>query len=316
VTITASAPSYADFFVPGQARDASQVSSVAGREGKGIALVVSDVKEGVPAPVLLRATKRVAGCLNVAGATSVKTQEERLRMFNLVVRLFGGDPSLPFRLNRISIGSGGTRVLDGSNTLTGSMTAVETPGLAYIIAKLYSDDPADWPLTWGHAPRTNETLGYGGEHSSFQLAEEMDKNTIPNPVIHMLWLLQQGASVPSGWNGDIFMKGELLRDYRDSGQGESGELILSGGGVTAEEVLIALRHELPVLGAYGLGRASNDLVLLKDRRVDQIAEEGIRNHYQTVLDEGLNLELVSIFDMDRPRDGQVWMQDNGYGVIL
>lgn len=305
---------YDEFFAPGQARDTRLVSSVTGRN---VALVVSDVNEEVPAPVVLRTMKGVVGNLNVAGATSVRTDAERYAMFNLVTRLFGGDPGDPFRLNQIAIGSGGTRVLDTDNPLTGSMTAVETPGLAYAIArKNYPDNPELWPRTWGHTPRTNETLGYGGEHSSFQLADQMDKSTIPNPLLHLLWMIQKGASTPAGWNGDLPKYIELLRLFAESEVGRSGLLVLSGGGVTAEEVLLALRADIPVLGAVGTGRAADDLVHLKNGEPDKIVEDGIRRHYQTILDEGHNLDLVSLFGTNTPSDGQQWLQEMGFGVKL
>jgi len=306
--------SYGGFFALDQARDTRLVSSDTGRN---VALVVSDVKEPVPGPVLVRANQGVVGNLNVAGATSIKSHEDRLALFYRVLRLFGGDPSLRFRLNKIAIGSGGTRVLDGSGTLTGSMTAVETPGLAYAIARQnYPDNPEFWPRTWGHAPRTNETLGYGGEHSSFQLAEDMDKDTIPNPILHLLWLLQQGASAPAGWNGDLPKYIELLRLYQDSLEGNSGILVLSGGGVTAEEVLLALRNGINVLGALGTGRAADALAHLKAGDLHKIDEEGIRKHYQTILDEGLDLDYIDLYDADKPQIGQEWLQAMGFGVRL
>lgn len=197
------------------------------------------------------------------------------------------------------------------------MTAVETPGLAYMIARRnYPDAPDMWPRTWGHAPRTKETLGYGGEHSSFQLAEEMGRDTLPNPLLHVLWLLQKGASTPSDWNGDLPKYIELLRIFRDSDQGLSGLLVLSGGGVTAEEVLLALREEIPVLGAVGTGRAADALVHLKNGALDQIAEDGIRKQYEAILAEGLDLNLVTLFDTSNPVEGQLWLQDMGFGVLL
>lgn len=305
---------YEEFFAPGEARDTRLVSSVSGRN---VALVISDVNDAVPAPVLLRIAKGVVGNLNVAGAASVRTEEERLALFEVVVRLFGGNPAEPFRLNRIALGSGGTRILSKDSPLTGSMTAVETPGVAYAIARAnYPDDPEFWPRTWGHTPRTNETLGYGGEHSSFQLADRLDKSTIPNPLLHLLWILQKGASTPANWNGDLPKYIELLGTFADSGVGRSGLLVLSGGGVTAEEVLLALREGIPVLGAVGTGRAADALVCLKDGDLDEIAEAGIREHYQTILAEGLDLSLVRLFDVATPTDGQRWLQEMEFGVML
>ncbi len=305
---------YDEFFVPGEAQDTELISSASGRN---VALVISDVTEEVPAPVILRTTKGVVGNLNVAGATSVRTDAERYAMFNVVSRLFGGDPTAPFRLNVIAIGSGGTRILDESNPLTGSMTAVETPGLAYAIARRnFPDNPEFWPRTWGHTPRTHETLGYGGKHSSFQLADEMDRDTIPNPLLHLLWILQHGASTPVGWNGDLPKYIELLRLFADSGVGRSGLLVLSGGGVTAEEVLLALREDIPVLGIVGTGRAADALVNLKYGNLDNVTESGIRGHYQTVLDEGLDLDLIRLCGTDSPVDGQMWLQEMGFGVMM
>lgn len=305
---------YNEFFAPGAARDTRRVSSDTGRN---VALVVSDVRDAIPAPVVLRTMKGVVGNLNVAGATSVRTEAERRMMFSIVVRLFGGNPAERFRLNQIALGSGGTRVLDESRPLTGSMTAVETPGLVYAIARQnYPNNPKFWPRTWGHTPRTNETLGYGGEHSSFQLADQIDKSAIPNPLLHLLWILQKGASTPAGWNGDLPKYIELLRLFADSGVGRSGLLVLSGGGVTAEEVLLALREDIPVLGAVGTGRAADDLVHLKDGNLGKITETGIRKHYQTILNERLDLSLVRLFGTDTPADGQSWLQEMGFGVKL
>ncbi len=305
---------YERFFALGEARDARLISSTTGRN---VALVVSDVSEPVPGPVLIRTMQGVVGNLNVAGATSIPDEADRRALFNLVVRLFGGNPAEPFRLNPIALGSGGTRILDKTQPLTGSMTAVETPGLAYAIAQAnYPDNPEFWPRTWGHTPRTNETLGYGGEHSSFQLAEHIDKDTIPNPLLHLLWILQQGASTPAGWNGDLPKYIELLRLFAASEVGRSGLLVLSGGGVTAEEVLLALREDIPVLGAVGTGRAADALVHLLDGDLDEIKEGGIRQHYQTILNEGLDLGLVELFHVTEPANGQSWLQEMGFGVKL
>jgi hypothetical protein len=304
---------YNEFFAMGKARDTRRVSSVVDRN---VALVISDVKDAVPSPVILRTTKGVIGNLNVAGATSFREEADRRILFDLVVRLFGGNPQEPFRLNRIALGSGGTRVLDKNNSLTGTMTAVETPGLAYAVTRQnYPDNPEFWPRTWGHTPRTNETLGYGGEHSSFQLAEKIGKDTIPNPLLHLLWILQKGASTPTDWNGDLLKYIELLRLFADSGEGLSGLLVLSGGGVTAEEVLMALREGIPVLGAAGTGRAANALIDLKYGNVDNVAEDGIRKHYQTILREDLDTGLIRIFDASDPISGQRWLQEMGFGVI-
>lgn len=305
---------YDEFFAPGKARDTQLVSSDAGRN---VALVISDVNEPVPSPVLIRTMQGVVGNLNVAGATSLRSEADRRTMFDLVVRLFGGDPAEPFRLNRIALGSGGTRVLDQSQPLTGSMTAVETPGLVYAVARAnYPNNPEYWPRTWGHTPRTNETLGYGGEHSSFQLAERIDKDTIPNPLLHLLWILQQGASTPAGWNGDLPKYVELLSLFATSGEGLSGLLVLSGGGVTAEEVLLAMRERIPVLGAAGTGRAADALVHLLDGDLDEIKEDGIRRHYQTILDEDLDLNLITLFHATEPANGQRWLEEMGFGVRL
>lgn len=305
---------YDEFFAPGEARDTRLVSSDAGRN---VALVISDVNEPVPVPVLIRTMQGVVGNLNVAGATSFRSEADRRAMFDLVVRLFGGNPAEPFRLNRIALGSGGTRVLDQSQPLTGSMTAVETPGLVYAIARASCpNNPEYWPRTWGHTPRTNETLGYGGEHSSFQLAESIDKDTIPNPLLHLLWILQQGASTPAGWNGDLTKYVELLSLFAASGEGRSGLLVLSGGGVTAEEVLLALRERIPVLAAAGTGRAADALVHLLDGDLDEIKEDGIRRHYQTILDEELDLNLIDLFHVTEPTNGQRWLEEMGFGVRL
>ncbi|HXH26618.1 MAG TPA: hypothetical protein VNG90_01865, partial [Candidatus Acidoferrum sp.] len=141
-------------------------------------------------------------------------------------------------------------------------------------------------------------------------------DTIPNPILHLLWLLQQGASVPSGWNGDLPKYIELLRLFHTSGEGNSGLLVLSGGGVTAEEVLLALLEGLPVLGAVGTGRAADALVHLKDGTLDAIGEEGIRKHYASIVAKKLDLSLVTLFDASNPVDGQRWFQDMGFGVIL
>jgi hypothetical protein len=92
--------------------------------------------------------------------------------------------------------------------------------------------------------------------------------------------------------------------------------VLSGGGVTAEEVLLALRDDIPVLGAVGSGRAADDLVHLKNGDLDSVAEDGIRKHYQTILDEGLDLSLVRLFNTASPREGQQWLEEMGFGVRL
>lgn len=304
---------YDTFFAKGKAQDTDEVSST---HGRNVALVVSDVDDdSIPLPVVIRTTKGVSGSLNVAGTTSPRSGVESRALFDLVINLFGGNPDMPFQLNRIAIGSGGTRVLDANQPLTGKMTAVETPGLAFAIAlQNHPDNPEYLPRTWGHTPRTNETLGYGGRYSSIQLADKISNDTIPNPMLHLLWILQQGASTPAGWNGDLPKYIELMRLFADSGEGKSGLLVLSGGGVTAEEVLLALRNDIPVLGAVGTGRAADALVHLKDDMLDRITEPGIRTHYQTILDEGLDLRLIRLFNTDQPEDGQSWLQGMGFGV--
>lgn len=98
--------------------------------------------------------------------------------------------------------------------------------------------------------------------------------------------------------------------------GQSGLLVLSGGSVTAEEVLLALRERIPVLGAVGTGRAADALLHLLDGDLDEIEEGGIREHYQAILDEGLDLRLVEVFHATEPTSGQAWLQEMGFGVKL
>ena len=299
---------YNEFFASGKARDTRLITSTAGRN---VALVVSDVGERIPAPVLLRVTKGVVGVLNVAGAATVRTEAERQRLFAATVGLFGGDSRARFRLNRIAIGSGGTRILEGKKPI---MTALEVPGIAFAVAK--KNHPNCLPRTWGHTPRTNETLGYGGSESSFLLGDKLDKDTIPNPLLHLLWILQKGASTPADWNGDLPKFMELLQLFAGSGNGRSGLLVFSGGGVTAEEVLLALNEGIPVLGAVGTGRAADALVHLKNGDLGKIEEPGIRDMYKKILSKRLDLDLITLYDASDSRAGQQWLQEMGFGVML
>lgn len=298
---------YNAFFAQSKARDTTLVTSTAGRN---VALVVSNVDEQIPYPVLLRVTKGVVGVLNVAGAATVRTEAERQRLFTTVVGLFGGDSRVRFRLNQIAIGSGGTRILERKKPF---MTALEAPGIAFAIAQ--KNHPNCLPRTWGHTPRTNETLGYGGLESSFLLGDKMDKDTIPNPLLHVLWILQKGASTPADWNGDLPKFMDLLQTFAGSGNGRSGLLVLSGGGVTAEEVLLALSNGIPVLGAVGTGRAADALVHLKSGELNKIEEPAVRAQYQEIARRRLNLDLVTLFDASDPRAGQLWLQEMGFGLI-
>ncbi|HJP80772.1 MAG TPA: hypothetical protein VJ841_00040 [Candidatus Saccharimonadales bacterium] len=143
----------------------------------------------------------------------------------------------------------------------------------------------------------------------------MDKDTIPNPLLHVLWILQKGASTPADWNGDLPKFMDLLQTFAGSGNGRSGLLVLSGGGVTAEEVLLALSNGIPVLGAVGTGRAADALVHLKSGELNKIEEPAVRAQYQEIARRRLNLDLVTLFDASDPRAGQLWLQEMGFGLI-
>jgi len=81
-------------------------------------------------------------------------------------------------------------------------------------------------------------------------------------------------------------------------------------------MLLALRAGIPVLGAAGTGRAADGLFHLLDRDLDKIKESGIHQHYQTILNEGLNLDLIELFHVTQPIYGQMWMEKMGFGVCL
>ncbi len=300
---------YKDFFVPGQGQRVT-VASYHGHHR--VALMVSNFpSEGVPRSVLTRCGG-MKGILNFAGATTVKEEAARKDQFWYFQSVFGGNPDYPFQTYPFGAMSGGTRVLEAGlsdGSPTGTMTIVEVPGLIHRL------DPC--VRTAGHAPRTAKTLGYEGDRSSFSLAEEADTNTIANPDIHFLWLVQQNASDTSGWDGDLIAYHDLMDIIRLSGEGEAAQFFYSGGGVTAKEIWLSLQRGFPMLLPRGSGRIVDNFIRVLDGRFDLVdANHEVLEQIQADPTAMGNVDQVTVVDSTDPRQAQRWLQDHGFGEIL
>ncbi len=306
---------YEDFFAPGQ----GQRVTVASDHGDNrVGLIISNTREGVPPAVLIRCGG-MAGVINFAGATKIRAastcEEEDLRrqMFEYFVSVFGGDPRYAFQTYQFGALSGGTRVLEkglSEAPPTGTMTIVEVPGLIHRLNPLVR--------TAGHAPRTAATVGYAGDHSSFSLMEKANTDTIANPDIHFLWLVQPNASDRSDWSGDVELYLDLMTDIRRAGAGKAAQFVWSGGTVTIKEIWGALARGIPVLLPRGSGRAVDNTILALDGEFKKVTEG-----HGPLLEEMLadpkvtpHLGLVTVVDSNDPLQAQCWLQDLGFGQML
>ena len=294
------------FFVPGDAR---RVRAINEDGVHRVALVVSNVREGVPRELMGR-SGGMEGVLNFAGGTSATDPREQELQFNFFQQMFGGDADMPLTLGNFGAMSGGTRVLEeGINTgnPTGLMTIVEVPAL------LNQLNPRI--RTLGHAPRTGQ-LGYEGAHSSFSITEKPDAKVIANPDYHMLWLVQENASDTSGWNGDLGPYGEFMCLVRDAGMGDAGQVCWNGGGVTAEEIELSLTHQFQTLLIRGSGRITDDFINAYDNKWAKVTDRS-REMLETMLakpEVKKGLELVSVVDCTKPREGQRWLRKHNFAA--
>lgn len=297
---------YEDFFVPGE----GQRVRVASDHGTNrVSLIISNKSEGVPRSVLVRCGG-MRGIINFAGATAMPDDAARRQLFWYMTSVFGGNPDMPFKTAPFGAMSGGTRVLeDGLNqgNPTGIMTIVEVPGLIHRLNPEIR--------TAGHAPRTSETLGYEGDHSSFSLVDSADTTAIANPDIHFLWLVQQNASDTSGWDGDVECYLDLMELIRDSDEGTAAQFMWSGGGVSAKEINGALLRGIPTLLPRGSGRIVDNTIHALDDRWDKVTDsheviERMLNH-PTVR---ANLHHITVVDSDDPRQAQRWLEQLGFAA--
>jgi len=301
--------SYDDFFVPGKGR---RVTVASDHGSNRVALVISNTTEGVPFSVLVRCGG-MAGIINFAGATARSDRREQERQFYFFQSMFGGNPDMPFRTANFGAMSGGTRVLKSSLNEadpTGIMTIVEVPGLLHRI------NPGI--RTLGHAPRTAETLGYEGDHSSFSIADEADAKVIANPDIHLLWLVQKNASDTSEWDGDVQLYPELMEIIQSTGSGTAAQVFWSGGGVTAKEIAVSLKYGFPILLPRGSGRVVDSMVQALDdawHKVENVHREALEELFATPA-LTRNLDCITVIDSDGngPRQGQRWLEQHGFAA--
>jgi hypothetical protein len=301
--------SYDNFFIPGK----GQRVTVASDHGSNrVALVVSNTSEDVPFSVLARCGS-MEGIINFAGATAPTDRREQERQFGFFQSMFGGNPDMPFRTANFGAMSGGTRVLSSglnAGNPTGIMTIVEVPGL------LHRLNPGI--RTLGHAPRTAETLGYEGDHSSFSIADKADSTVIANPDIHLLWLVQKNASDKSEWDGDVQLYPKLMEIIQDAGSGVAAQVFWSGGGVTAKEIAVSLEYGFPILLPRGSGRIVDSMVHALDNEW-----HGVDDAHRKVIEEMLadpklnrNLDCITVIDSDGngPLAGQRWLERHGFAA--
>jgi hypothetical protein len=290
--------------------------------GRNTALVTSYARDRVPpGSVVTRATAGRCGVLNIIGSTAIDDLILRQRFFDLMVDLFGGNDEIPFELGPVSVSSGGSRVLDGAAndpTASAYITVVEGPGLAFRISQRYSTDRSRWVRTWGHIPRTASTVGYGGEHSSFELDEQRDSHALPNPMLNLLWVVQEGGSKQATYKGDVPKYTQVLEIFEGTGEGHSGNLILGGGGVSAYEVAYTLAHGIPLLGMLGTSRVADYLPLLLAHKLEPVPEGAIRDAFRQIIDAGLDaattdwgMPLITL--TGSPLEGHQWLEYMGMG---
>ncbi|HET9411232.1 MAG TPA: hypothetical protein VFO38_00035, partial [Candidatus Saccharimonadales bacterium] len=250
------------------------------------------------------------GIINFAGATARGDEAARRQMFWYFQSVFGGNPDMPFATAPFGAMSGGTRVLEeGVNSAdpTGIMTIVEVPGLIHQLNPLVR--------TAGHAPRTAETLGYEGDHSSFSLAEDADSTTIANPDIHFLWLVQKNASDTSGWDGDVQLYLDAMELVRDSGEGEAAQFVWSGGGVTANEIEGALERGIPLFLPRGSGRIVDGTINALEGKWNHVTEN--RERIEQMLSNPKiesNLDCITVEESTQPRRAQVWLEEHNFAA--
>lgn len=307
-----------DYFAPGLRNQRPILDAT----GRNTALITTYARDRLPpGSVITRATEGRCGVLNIIGSTSIDDLMLRQRFFDIMVDLFGGNDEIPFELGPDSISSGGTRVLDGAanDPSAGAyITVVEGPGLAFRISQRYSSSKSRWVRTWGHVPRTASAVGYGGEYSSFELDEARDAHALPNPMLNLLWIVQEGGTKQATYKGDVPKYTQVLEIFAGSGEGHSGNLILGGGGVSAYEVAYTLQHGIPLLGMLGTSRVADYLPLLLAHQLDKVPEGDIRDAFRLIIDEGLDVATTDwgmplITLTGSPREGHQWLEYMGMG---
>ena len=212
--------------------------TVVNHDGK-VLLFVADSKGALPANYMLVATKapkKVA--LRIAGGCKNMSQQDKLDMLNFFAQALDGYSGVLF--------SGGTRQLTPMGDLDPMVTDV--PGFV----ALHNHGI----VALGTAPRT-DVWSLQGE-SAFVLD---GYNTLPNPTMDALLLVQDGPDAVLDWDGDVPMYLSIMDSWHKfAGFTNVGLISWNGGAVTeAEFKETANRKWLTVL-VEGSGRATDDAI--------------------------------------------------------
>ena len=259
--------------------------------GNRVALVFSNVADGVPMPVSMRCGG-LDGILRFGGTTRVELQDQAA-LFDHVRAAFGGAT-----LRKLALMSGGTRVLGDDDRA--AMTILEIP---WLIRRWHPEC-----RTLGSAARTRETSSLVGARSTFIPSDQIDSDTIVHPGIDLFWFVQVTASQTTDDHGlDVPLYFDHMDDMREEGAA-TGLWIWGGGRVTTQEITLALKRGHPCAVVKGSGRIADALASWV-KQSDAPLDPAYVGRIEQMLDEGADMSNLTV--IHDPAGTQRWLRRTG-----
>lgn len=204
-----------------------------------IPLVVMHATDGLPAAFALmgtRAEDKVA--LRLAGGCKGMDDNDKAEMIGFFSGALQGYKGLIF--------SGGTRQVNSQGEVDPMITDI--PGV--IAAE------NEGCVALGTIPRTDLlTL----QADSRLVLDEY--GTVPNPAMHGILIVQNGADGKLDWDGDVDAYFKLMDNWRAyAGFSALGLISWNGGDVTRAEVERSIKLGWPTVLVKGTGRATDEMI--------------------------------------------------------
>lgn len=157
------------------------------------------------------------------------TPEMRVALLPYFVQGFVG-------IKNVVLTSGGTRHLNEDESLDAMVT--DTPGA---IASAYPDANI---VTLGTTPKAGQLALI--KEARFGITDSYGGFNDANPTFDGNLIVQQDATAISGWDGDLDIYETMMRTWQKAGI-KVGMVVLNGGGVTAKEIEMAMKHNWPLI---------------------------------------------------------------------
>lgn len=205
---------------------------------EGVKLLVMNSKDPLPtAFALMGTTAREKVAVRVMGGCSNMSAENKTDMLNFFAEGFRGFAGV--------ILSGGTR----ATTEDGQIDPMVTDVPGYIASK----NPGSVAL--GTAPRTDIMRLKDNSRLVF------DEWNVPNPSMSAILVVQENASDPNDWDGDVETYFKLMADWQTHGQFTAlAGVVWNGGGVTKDEANECARRGWPTILVRGSGRGADEII--------------------------------------------------------